>query len=134
MLKNKSPLKELFKKKEKIPVLTDIDESNLLVKQFGELNINIYGTYTDPLFKAKDIGDLLEIAKIRDSLKNLDDEDKILKVADTTGGLQEQYFITENGLYELLFTSRKPIAKEFKKWVKNIIKEIRLTGEHKLLI
>ncbi len=107
MLKNKSPLKELFKKKEKIPVLTDIDESNLLVKQFGELNINIYGTYTDPLFKAKDIGDLLEIAKIRDSLKNLDDEDKILKVADTTGGLQEQYFITENGLYELLFTSRK---------------------------
>ena len=37
----------------------EITESNLLVKQFNDLNITVYGTYQEPLFKAKDIGDLL---------------------------------------------------------------------------
>lgn len=36
--------------------------------------------------------------------------------------------MTEDGLYEVLMTSRKPIAKQFKKEVKKILKEIRLTG------
>ena len=37
-------------------------------------------------------------------------------------------FITEDGLYEVLMQSRKPIAKEFKKQVKEILKTIRRTG------
>ncbi|MGG0590528.1 BRO family protein [Priestia megaterium] len=47
------------------------------------------------------------------------------------GGLNngtDRWFITENGLYELLMQSRKPIAKQFKKEVKDILKQIRLTG------
>lgn len=36
--------------------------------------------------------------------------------------------LTENGLYEVLMQSRKPIAKEFKKGVKAILKEIRTNG------
>ena len=44
------------------------------------------------------------------------------------GANRSQYFLTENGLYELLFMSRKPIAKQFKKWVFGVIKEIRTTG------
>ena len=39
------------------------DEKSLLVKQFNGLNIQVYGTYEDPLFKAKDIGDLLEMRR-----------------------------------------------------------------------
>ena len=38
------------------------------------------------------------------------------------------WFLTDDGLYEVLMTSRKPIAKQFKKEVKKILKEIRLTG------
>ena len=34
---------------------------NLLVKQFEDFNIEIYGTFENPLFKAKDIADILEI-------------------------------------------------------------------------
>jgi len=37
-------------------------------------------------------------------------------------------FLTEEGLYEVLMLSRKPIAKEFKKQVKEILKTIRKTG------
>ncbi len=125
-------LKRLSNTPIEVEEITDTNEKNLVIKSFQDLKINIYGTYEEPLFKAKDIGELLDIVKIRDSIKNLDQEDKILMGAGTNGGLQEQYFITENGLYELIFTSRKPIAKEFKKWVKSVIKELRLKGKYDL--
>ena len=49
------------------------------------------------------------------------------------GGLQgECNFLTENGLYEVLMQSRKPIAKEFKKGVKKILHKIRTEGEYKI--
>jgi prophage antirepressor-like protein len=115
---------------------TIINEDNykksLLVKQFNGLNIQVYGTYEEPLFKAKDVGDLLGIDQIRKTIQNLDEEDKVIKPGNTVTGLQEQWFLTENGLYEVLFISRKPIAKQFKKWVKDIIKEIRLRGKYDL--
>ena len=37
-------------------------------------------------------------------------------------------FLTENGLYEVLMMSRKPIAKKFKKEVKRILHDLRLNG------
>ncbi|KAJ3072859.1 hypothetical protein HK102_006150, partial [Quaeritorhiza haematococci] len=106
--------------------------NSLVIKQFQDLNIQIYGTHEEPLFKAKDIGDLLEIDQIRKTIQNLDDEDKILIGGITVTGTKGQYFLTENGVYEVLFISRKPLAKQFKKWVKGIIKDIRLTGQYQL--
>ncbi|HEQ3812898.1 TPA: hypothetical protein VGT87_000001, partial [Streptococcus pyogenes] len=41
---------------------------------------------------------------------------------------QKVWFLTEHGLYEVLMRSNKPKAKEFRKAVKNILKEIRLNG------
>ena len=112
--------------------LDNTNSDNLLIKQFNDLNITIYGTYEEPLFKAKDIGELLGIEKIRKTIENLDASCKVLKDAPTGGGLQEQWFLTEDGLYEVLFISRKPIAKQFRVWVRNIIKEIRLKGKYDL--
>ena len=40
------------------------------------------------------------------------------------------WFLTEDGLYEVLMQSRKPKAKEFKKEVKKILKSIRKTGRY----
>lgn len=37
----------------------------LLIKQFDGLTIQVYGTHEEPLFKAKDIGDLLGIKELR---------------------------------------------------------------------
>ena len=125
----KNPNKDKLDTISTLPVLNN---NNLLIKQFNDLDIAIYGTYEEPLFKAKDIGDLLGIVQIRNTLNNLDDNCKTLKGAYTMGGLQEQWFLTEDGLYELLFISRKPIAKQFKIWIRNIIKEIRLKGKYDL--
>lgn len=84
------------------------NETNLLVKQFNGLNIQVYGTYEEPLFKAKDI------KKIRTTLDNLDDECKVLKGAHTNGGVQQQIFLTEEGLlYQ---------EKQFQDWVFYVIK------------
>jgi prophage antirepressor-like protein len=41
----------------------------------------------------------------------LDDEDKFLKVSLLGETFKNQYFLSINGLYEVLFTTRKPIAK-----------------------
>jgi prophage antirepressor-like protein len=108
------------------------ETNQLLIEQFKHFNIEIYGTFEEPLFKAKDIGDLLEIKKITKTIENLDEECKILKVSPTRGGLQEQWFLTEDGVYEVLFISKKPIAKEFKKWVRKTIKQIRLNSNNTL--
>lgn len=68
----------------------------------------------------------------KEKIANLDDDDKILIPGNTITGFKEQYFLTENGLYELIFLSRKPLAKQFKKWIKDVIKEIRLKGKYDL--
>ena len=41
---------------------------------------------------------------------------------------QKAWFLTEDGLYEVLMVSKMPKAKQFKKEVKKVLKEIRLTG------
>ena len=58
-------------------------------------------------------------------LKSVDEDEKVVNIAYTLGGNQEQWFLTEDGLYEVLMQSRKPIAKQFKKEVKKILKALR---------
>jgi len=47
----------------------------------------------------------------------------------TPGGKQEVQFLTEQSLYELLFTSRKALAKEFKKHVMNLLRTTSLISK-----
>ena len=110
----------------------NVDDSAIVLKNFNGLNVPIYGTLDDPLFKASEIATVLDIKKIRKTIEGLDDSCKLKKVAPTGGGLQDQWFLTENGLYELLFVSRKPIAKTFRRWVIDVIKEIRVSGKYEL--
>jgi anti-repressor protein len=57
-------------------------------------------------------------------LKNVDEEESITARHNMTSAT----FLTEDGLYEVLMQSRKPIAKQFKKKVKEILKTIRKKG------
>jgi hypothetical protein len=54
------------------------NNKGLLVKEFNGLNIEVHGTYEQPLFKAKDIGDLLDIKNIRDAISNFNNKQKIV--------------------------------------------------------
>ncbi|EEY84074.1 BRO family, N-terminal domain protein [Bacteroides sp. 2_1_33B] len=90
----------------------------------------VYGTAENPLFLVKEIAEVLEYSE-RNSCKltNLVEKDeKVRNIITTLGGNQEVWLLTEDGLYEVLMQSRKPIAKQFKKGVKQILHEVRTTG------
>jgi|688.fasta_scaffold20876_10 prophage antirepressor-like protein len=107
-----------------------------ILKAFSLFNeehqINIQGTLEEPLFQANQIGQLLGIVKIRNSLTDFDNDEKVAQFSGTLGGTQEMLFLTEIGLYKLLGRSRKPIASVFQKWMINTLKEIRINGMYQL--
>ena len=95
-----------------------------------EKSITILGTNDNLLFRASEIAEILEIKCISTSTADFDENEKIYKKIQTPGGNQNITFITEIGLYKLLFRSRKKIAKDFQDWVLNVIKELRINGTY----
>lgn len=103
--------------------LVIIEERKVLGK-----DLKVYGTKDNPLFLAKDVANWINHSDRTKMLKGVDEEEKVKNIVLTLGGNQEMWFLTEDGLYEVLMQSRKPIAKQFKKEVKKILKQIRTTG------
>ena len=99
----------------------------LLASQFSLIRRLMFGgDVNNPLFKAKDVAAWLQVKNVSDLIKRVDN-DEVHRL--NLGGLQgETWFFTEEGLYETLLQSRKPIAKQFKKGVKAILHEIRTKG------
>lgn len=97
--------------------------------EFLGRTLTVFGTVAFPLFFAKEIADWLEHTNVSKMLLNIDPDEKVLQtnITNSYGG-QNAWFLTEYGLYEVLMQSRKPIAKEFKKGVKKILKDIRQEG------
>ena len=52
-------------------------------------------------------------------LKNVDEEEKIISPIYYSGQVRNMYFLTEDGLYEVLMQSRKPIAKDVADWIEH---------------
>ena len=105
---------------ETLKVLT---KSEVMGRQF-----QIYGTVENPLFRAKDVAEWLEIQNVSQLVKDLDESEKGIFSIYTPGGVQNVNMLTEDGVYEVLMLSRKPIAKQFKKQVKEILHEVRTKG------
>lgn len=100
-----------------------ITEQEVLGKQF-----TVYGTADEPLFVAKDVAEWIEHSNPTEMLKSIDEDEKLTSTILRAGQIREVNLLTENGLYEVLMQSRKPLAKEFKKKVKEILKSIRKHG------
>ena len=97
-----------------------IDEREVLGFDF-----KVYGDVDNPLFLEKDVANWIEHNKPSEMILNVDDDEKLKAIISHSGQSREMWFLTEDGLYEVLMQSRKPIAKEFKKKVKEILKELR---------
>ncbi|KST82644.1 phage antirepressor [Lactococcus lactis] len=93
-------------------------------------NAKIYGTAENPLFLAKDIAELIEHSRASEMLKTVDDDEKLMQPILASGQNRNMWFLTEDGLYEVLMSSKKPQAKVFKKKVKEILKTIRKHGAY----
>lgn len=90
------------------------------------------------LFNPYDIGQCLDIKKttVRDHIAEMDNYDRVKVKNFDVGNIDfrklnnaGEVFITESGVYELVFKSRKPNAKAFKKWIKTeVLPSIQKTG------
>lgn len=87
----------------------------------------------EPWFVPTDVCEVLEIVHHRDAAARLDEDERGSVVVDTLGGPQETIAVSESGLYNLIFTSRKSEAKRFRKWVTGeVLPAIRKTGSYAL--
>jgi phage antirepressor YoqD-like protein len=100
-----------------------INRQEVLGKDF-----KVYGTPDEPLFLAKDVAEWIEHSDSAKMVQSVDDNEKLLRTLFVSGQNREVWFLTEDGLYEVLMQSRKLIAKQFKAKVKEILKTIRRHG------
>lgn len=96
------------------------NEVTLMGKTF-----NVYGTVEEPLFRAKDVAEWIEHSDVSAMMRSVDEDEKLLGTLFVSGQNREMWFLTENGVYEVLMLSRKPVAKEFKKEVKKMLHALR---------
>ena len=98
-------------------------------------NVRIILQDNEPWFVAKDICECLAISKHRDAISRLDTDERGSLKVDTLGGKQEMATVNEYGLYSLVLSSRKPEAKEFKRWITHdVLPALRKTGSYSLNI
>ncbi len=97
---------------------------------FESLDLRIeIGPDDEPWFCAKDACEILDISKYRDAVSGLDEDERVSMKTDTLGGKQEMIFVSESGLYALIFNSTKPEARRFRKWVtQEVLPSIRKMG------
>ncbi len=108
-----------------LEVLEDVKTITILNSEF-----NMYGPVDKPLFLAHDVAELIEYStdKVGQMLDLVDDDEKLTDTIYRGGQSRDMWFLTEDGLYELLMQSRKPLAKKFKAEIKKMLKIIRSGG------
>jgi prophage antirepressor-like protein len=92
-----------------------------------------------PWFVAADVCRILDIANPRDALTRLDNDEKDMINRNTVGlgdgnrGNPNMNIVSESGLYALIFTSVKPEAKAFRKWVTSeVLPALRRHGRYEM--
>lgn len=86
---------------------------------------------SEPWFVATDVCQVLGISNNRDAVSRLDDDEKQdgVGITDTVGRKNYVTVVSESGLYALVFQSRKPNARKFRKWVTSeVLPSIRRKG------
>jgi len=100
------------------------------VFHFSTTDLRVILIDNEPWFFASDVCQALSIVNYNDAVRNLDDDEKDgIGITDSIGRRQTASIINEAGLYCLIFKSRKPEAKTFKRWVTHeVLPAIRKTG------
>ncbi|HDR6218481.1 phage antirepressor [Bacillus cereus] len=98
-------------------------------KEFGQVRTVTQGK--DVWFVAKDVASVLEYRDTHNMVRFLDEYEKDTHQVSTLGGTQTMKIINESGLYSAILKSKKPQAKQFKKWVTSeVLPSIRKHGAY----
>ena len=109
--------------------------SNLQLFEFNSQSVRVISVNGDPWFVAQDVCEILEVRNVSQALSRLDDDEKdTIILNDGKRGNPNTAIISESGLYALTLGSRKPQAKDFKRWVtREILPTIRKTGKYEVV-
>lgn len=104
---------------------TELNELQIFEKEdFG--SIRTIMVEDEPWFVASDICKVLEIQNVTQAVQKLDDDERSMFNIGRQGNAN---CVNEYGLYNLVLSSRKKEAKEFKRWITHeVIPQIRQTG------
>lgn len=95
--------------------------------QFGE--IRTAGTADNPMFCLSDVCKSLGLSAKGVNQRLSDEVISNYPIKDSLGRTQQALFLNEDGLYDVIFDSRKPKARQFRKWVTSeVLPAIRKTG------
>lgn len=97
--------------------------------QFG--TVRTVQVDNQPYFVGRDVAIALGYAKPENALsQHVDNEDTLKQgIPDRQGFIQKTILVNESGLYALVFGSKLPSAKQFKRWVTSeVLPTIRRTG------
>lgn len=110
-------------------------------EKFGEVEVDIYRNEAEELFMtAAQLGQALGYSNPRVGVNTLLKKNEYLKdsefsgdvVLTSPGGKQNTRVFNEDGIYEIAFLSKTEKAKEFRRWVRGILKSLR-KGEKQLV-
>ena len=116
----------------------NVERSELMTNQIQVFNNTEFGNIRtleingEPFFVGKDVATALGYERPDNAIRNhVDGEDKLTHQISASGQNRTMYIINESGLYSLIFASKLPSAKRFKRWVTSeVLPMIRKTGKY----
>ena len=98
-------------------------------------NVRIILQDNEPWFVAKDVCECLEINNSRQALSRLDADEKADVILNDGSQNRNMNTVNEYGLYSLVLSSRKPEAREFKRWITHdVLPSLRKYGTYSMNI
>ena len=98
---------------------------------YGERAVRVVEVDGEPWWFVKDVAEALGLKNSSQAIARLDSDEKGVISNDTLGGAQDMAIVNEAGLYSLILSSKKPEAKEFKRWITHeVLPAIRQQGSY----
>jgi prophage antirepressor-like protein len=103
---------------------------------FEGMEVEVFEIKGVILFNAKDVANCLDIKNVNENLRTMTEKQvvKLTNSAISTTDIRKlnnagENFLTESGVYKLIFKSRKAEAEKFQDWVTDeVLPQIRVTG------
>ena len=94
---------------------------------FGNKSLDVYSSLDQPFFRASDVANMIEYSKHNEwrLLKMCELDERLLLPLVVEGQTRTVSFVTENGLYNILAQSRKPIARKWRRVVHDELIRLR---------
>lgn len=113
------------------------ETGNLLPRAFmfnaSDQQVRTFLINEEPFFIAKDVCDILQLSDVGQVVERLDDDEKLTRIIYGSGQGRKMWLVNESGLYHLIFQSRKPEAKAFRKWVTSeVLPSLRKSGKYEM--